>query len=236
MASYPGPAAPRTPPYLAFWRERHLCTLTTLRPDGTPHVVPVGVTYDPEAGLARVITDRRSTKVRNIRGGRAPDGARVAVCQVDGGRWATLEGRARVRTDPALVADAERRYAERYGRTPRPTPTGSSSRSPSPGRWAAAERAGLPAVATPCRPRSGTPPPAPPRRRAKEGSTRRARAGSRRGPPVDLVQHPRRHRGPRLRVSGQARREALATRSARPRPPVSPPSPGAGTFVSARAG
>ena len=24
-----------------FWRERHLCTLTTIRPDGTPHVVPV---------------------------------------------------------------------------------------------------------------------------------------------------------------------------------------------------
>ncbi|MEV0780869.1 pyridoxamine 5'-phosphate oxidase family protein, partial [Streptomyces sp. NPDC050428] len=36
---------PREPAeYLAFWHERHLSTLTTLRPDGTPHVVPVGVT------------------------------------------------------------------------------------------------------------------------------------------------------------------------------------------------
>lgn len=55
-----------SPEYLAFWREYHLCTLTTPRPDGTPHVVPVGVTYDPEAGLARVITNKGSQKVANI--------------------------------------------------------------------------------------------------------------------------------------------------------------------------
>ncbi|MEV8594524.1 TIGR03618 family F420-dependent PPOX class oxidoreductase [Streptomyces sp. NPDC052012] len=109
-------------PYLAFWQDRHLCTLTTLRPDGTPHVVPVGVTYDPGARLARVITRKTSTKVRNVLAA-GPEGAPVAVCQVDGGRWATLEGRAFVRTDPARVAEAERRYAERYGRTPTPNPS-----------------------------------------------------------------------------------------------------------------
>ncbi|MEV7546840.1 TIGR03618 family F420-dependent PPOX class oxidoreductase [Streptomyces sp. NPDC089915] len=110
-----------TPEYLAFWRERHVCTLTTPRPDGTPHVVPVGVTYDPEAGVARVISSRHSKKVRNVL--EAPDGAaRVAVCQMEGRRWATLEGRAVVRTDEASVADAVRRYAERYGRTPSPNP------------------------------------------------------------------------------------------------------------------
>ncbi|MFI9822340.1 pyridoxamine 5'-phosphate oxidase family protein [Streptomyces sp. NPDC052013] len=108
--------------YLAFWQDRHLCTLTTLRPDGTPHVVPVGVTYDPGARLARVITRKTSTKVRNVLAA-GPEGAPVAVCQVDGGRWATLEGRAFVRTDPARVAEAERRYAERYGRTPTPNPS-----------------------------------------------------------------------------------------------------------------
>ncbi|WP_031511498.1 pyridoxamine 5'-phosphate oxidase family protein [Streptomyces megasporus] len=116
---------PRNPEdaYLAFWRERHLCTLTTLRPDGTPHVVPVGVTYDPEAGLARVITRRGSTKVANVlAAAERPEGARVAVCQVDGRRWATLEGRATVRTDPEAIADAVARYAERYLRTPRPNP------------------------------------------------------------------------------------------------------------------
>ena len=32
---------------LQFLHERHLATLTTLRSDGTAHVVPVGFTFDP---------------------------------------------------------------------------------------------------------------------------------------------------------------------------------------------
>lgn len=106
--------------YAAFWREYHLCTLTTLRPDGTPHVVPVGATFDPETGTARVITSRTSRKARNVAAA-GPAGARVAVCQVDRARWATLEGVAVVVDDPAAVADAERRYTERY-RPPRANP------------------------------------------------------------------------------------------------------------------
>jgi F420H(2)-dependent biliverdin reductase len=122
MAAPPqDPGAPDAP-YLAFWRERHLCTLTTARPDGSPHVVPVGVTYDPEHCLARVIADGASRKVRNVLAAE-PAGARVAVCQVDGARWATLEGVAFVRADRERVAEAERRYAQRYGREPRPNPT-----------------------------------------------------------------------------------------------------------------
>ncbi|MFE1784731.1 pyridoxamine 5'-phosphate oxidase family protein [Streptomyces sp. NPDC059506] len=109
------------PAYSAFWAERHLCTLTTPRPDGTPHVVPVGVTYDPDAGLARVIARRSSRKVRNVLAA-GPEGARVAVCQVDRARWATLEGVARVSDDREAVAEAEHRYAQRYGRTPTPNP------------------------------------------------------------------------------------------------------------------
>ncbi|AVH57464.1 MULTISPECIES: pyridoxamine 5'-phosphate oxidase family protein [Streptomyces] len=121
MASYP--VDPRQPDaaYLSFWRERHLCTLTTLRPDGSPHVVPVGVTYDPGAGLARVITNKSSAKAGHVLAA-GPDGARAAVCQVDGRRWATLEGRATVSVDPVRIAEAERRYAERYGREPSPNP------------------------------------------------------------------------------------------------------------------
>lgn len=165
----------RGPAFLEFWRERHLCSLTTVRPDGTAHVVPVGVTLEPAAGLARVITFRGSRKVALIRGfgplagadeaapavtasvsfgdgcdvvhgeiseihapfdgsenlrdagrgrparaGSLP-GAPVAVCQIDGGRWSTLEGLAVVRDSAAAVAEAERRYAERY-RTPRLNP------------------------------------------------------------------------------------------------------------------
>ncbi|MDI2130810.1 pyridoxamine 5'-phosphate oxidase family protein [Yinghuangia seranimata] len=133
-APAPAPAAAPTPPahaagplaalddeaYLAFWREYHLCTLTTLRADGTPHVVPVGVTFDPETRTARVITRGDSRKARNVRAA-GPAGARVAVCQIDRRRWATLEGVAVVRDNPASVADAERRYAERY-RPPTPNP------------------------------------------------------------------------------------------------------------------
>ncbi|GAA3187893.1 MULTISPECIES: TIGR03618 family F420-dependent PPOX class oxidoreductase [Streptomyces] len=110
-----------SPAYLAFWGEHVMSTLTTPRRDGSPHVVPVGVTYDAEQRIARVITRGGSTKARNVLAAGA-DGARVAVCQVAGRRWATLEGIARVRTDAAAVADAERRYAERYGRTPTPNP------------------------------------------------------------------------------------------------------------------
>ncbi|MEU8948847.1 TIGR03618 family F420-dependent PPOX class oxidoreductase [Streptomyces sp. NPDC048489] len=121
MAAHPVEPRDPDPAYLAFWRERHLCTLTTLRADGSPHVVPVGVTYDPDAGLARVITRGSSAKAKHVTAAGA-EGARVAVCQVDGRRWATLEGRATVSADPSRVAEAERRYAERYGRTPSPNP------------------------------------------------------------------------------------------------------------------
>lgn len=105
------PTAVRT-----FLIERHLATLTTLRPDGSPHVVAVGFTWDDGAGVARVITSRASVKVRN-----ASRGGRAVVCQVDGRRWLALEGIASVRTDGDAVRDAEERYAGRY-RRPRENP------------------------------------------------------------------------------------------------------------------
>lgn len=98
---------------LTFLAERHLATLTTLRPDGSPHVVAVGFTFDPAAGLARVITFAPSRKARNVL---AAPGGRAVVCQVDGGRWLSLEGPAVVTDDPARVAAAVEAYAERYRR------------------------------------------------------------------------------------------------------------------------
>lgn len=106
--------------FAEFWRERHLCTLTTLRPDGTPHVVPVGAMLDADTATVRVITSGTSRKAANIRAA-GPEGAPVAVCQVDGRRWSTLEGRAVVRAEPEAVTEAERRYAQRY-RPPRENP------------------------------------------------------------------------------------------------------------------
>lgn len=102
---------------LTFLTERHLATLTNVRADGTPHVVPVGFTYEPATRLARVITSGESVKARLA--GR--DGAVGALCQVERGRWLTLSGPLHVERDPAAVADAERRYAERY-RVPRDNP------------------------------------------------------------------------------------------------------------------
>lgn len=96
---------------LDFLRERHLATLTTLRPDGSPHVVAVGFTWDDEAHLARVITWDDSKKARNVL---ESPGSRAVVSQVDGGRWLSLEGTATVTTDPDRCRDGERRYAERY--------------------------------------------------------------------------------------------------------------------------
>lgn len=98
------------PEVLAFLDERHLATLTTLRPDGSPHVVAVAFTWDDAAGVARVITGRDSRKARNVAAGET----RAVVAQVDGGRWLALEGPATLVTAAAGVLDGERRYAVRY--------------------------------------------------------------------------------------------------------------------------
>lgn len=99
-----------------FLSEYHLGSLTTLRQDGSPHVVAVGFTVDTEGGLARVITRRGSQKAANAR-----RGGRAAVSHVDRGRWLTFEGRARLLTDEDAVREGERRYAMRY-REPTPNP------------------------------------------------------------------------------------------------------------------
>jgi PPOX class probable F420-dependent enzyme len=94
---------------LAFLQEYHLASLTTMRADGSPHVVPVGFSYDQETQLVRVITFASSLKYKNaLRGGRA------VVSQVDGGRWLTLEGTVSGTNDPVRVAAAVNGYASRY--------------------------------------------------------------------------------------------------------------------------
>ncbi|MQY17243.1 PPOX class F420-dependent oxidoreductase [Nocardia macrotermitis] len=101
---------------LGFVAERHLATLTTLRADGTPHMVPIGFTWDQDCGIVRIITSGDTVKARNVR-----RTGYAAVSQVDGARWLTLEGPAEILTDPEAVLEGERRYAERY-RTPRVNP------------------------------------------------------------------------------------------------------------------
>lgn len=98
-----------TPALASFLAERHLASLTTLRADGSPHVVPVGFSYDAGAHEVRIITFDGCQKVANAR-----RGGRAAVSQVDGGRWVTLEGTIRATSDPAEVAAAVAGYAARY--------------------------------------------------------------------------------------------------------------------------
>lgn len=98
-----------SPALAAFLAERHLASLTTLRADGSPHVVPVGFSFDAASGEVRVITFDGCQKVANAR-----RGGRAAVSQVDGGRWVTLEGDIRATTDPSEVAAAVAGYASRY--------------------------------------------------------------------------------------------------------------------------
>ena len=101
-----------TPEIVLFLTERHLATLTTLRQDGSPHVVAGGFSYDASTCCARVITFSTAQKALN-----AARGGRAAVSQVDGGRWLTLEGSVRLATmdnDPDEVRRAVAGYAQRY--------------------------------------------------------------------------------------------------------------------------
>ena len=94
---------------LEFMRENYLATLTTLRPNGSPHVVPVGFTFDIDNNIVRVMTFAKSMKARH-----AAQGGRAVVSQVDRGRWITLEGTVRLRTEAEIIDKAVEAYAGRY--------------------------------------------------------------------------------------------------------------------------
>jgi len=98
---------------LTFLSEYHLATLTTLRTDLTPHVVAVGFSYDVDARVARVITWAGAQKALNAERMEAA-GQHAAVCQVDGGRWLSLEGPVRLVSDPDGVRAGVDGYAARY--------------------------------------------------------------------------------------------------------------------------
>ncbi len=95
----------------SFLYERHLASLTLLRADGSPHVSAVGFTWDFDAQLVRVITWAGSMKSRILF--KSP-GTRAAVCQIDGGRWLSVEGTALVTADPVRCLEGTQRYAQRY--------------------------------------------------------------------------------------------------------------------------
>ncbi len=95
----------------SFLRERHLASLTLLRPDGSPHVTAVGFTWDQDSQLVRVITWAGSMKSRIL--SQSPN-SRAVICQIDGGRWLSLEGTAVVTSAEARCREGTERYANRY--------------------------------------------------------------------------------------------------------------------------
>jgi PPOX class probable F420-dependent enzyme len=98
----------------SFLSEYHLATLSTVGRSGRVHSVPVGFTY--EDGVVRVIGSRGTQKFVN-----AARSGRASICSVDGGRWISFEGPARVSDDADAVAHAVDLYAARY-RQPRVNP------------------------------------------------------------------------------------------------------------------
>lgn len=97
-----------------FLSEYHLATLSTLGRRDRIHSVPVGITYHD--GIVRVIGSRGTQKFVN-----AERTGRASVNTVDGMRWLSFEGPARVLDDPDSVAFAVELYTARY-RAPRVNP------------------------------------------------------------------------------------------------------------------
>lgn len=118
-AAAPRPHLPLDAAAEKFLADNHLCTLTTVRADGSPHVAPVRFTWDAQAGLALVMTTVTRQKARNL----LAAGGRAAVCQTAGMRWITLEGAATVSTDHERLKEGIRRYTMRYW-SPPPQPPG----------------------------------------------------------------------------------------------------------------
>lgn len=109
-----------TPAEIEFLTRRHLGTLTTIRRDGSPHVVAIAFTFDPAESTVSIICSDATQKIANVE-----SNGRGAVCQVEGIRWLSLEGTATVTRDPTRIAVAVDAFERRY----RPT-------SPNPDRVA----------------------------------------------------------------------------------------------------
>ena len=98
-----------TPDEHRFLQDLHLASLSTIRPDGSPHVTAMAFGFDPSDSMVRMITRAGAAKVRNI-----DNDGRVVVTQIEGARWLSLEGHAVVRRDKEGIAAAVAAYEARY--------------------------------------------------------------------------------------------------------------------------
>ena len=113
------------PALLDFWTERHLCTLTTLRADGRPHVVPVGVALDLEQRCAWVITSRD-----------VPQGAQPRALPAPG----RLPGRRAALVDGRGTRLGAHRPRRRCAGPRRGTPRATARRARTPPGWRSGSR------------------------------------------------------------------------------------------------
>jgi len=102
---------------------RYSTWLTTLNPDGSPHVTAVGAVWDDSAFWFQ--TADRTRKARNI----ARD-ARCAMCVTVDDFDTVVEGTAHKVTDPEVVAHIARIYATRGGWPAEPDESGHGLTAP----------------------------------------------------------------------------------------------------------
>ena len=85
--------------------DRHTCWLTTINPDGSPHVTGIGALW--RDGSFWFETGQRTRKGRNL--ARDP---RCALAVATRGFDLVVEGTAAIVTDPTVVAELARQWAE----------------------------------------------------------------------------------------------------------------------------
>ncbi len=103
---------------LDFYAAARLATLCTIRPEGSPHAVPVRATHRAGDGTFRVLTRSGTAKLRNL-----ADHPYAALTEYGTGAWATVEGPVTVTDDRAELALAGRLYQSRFGEEPYPADT-----------------------------------------------------------------------------------------------------------------
>ena len=118
------------------WAEERIAAarrywLTTVAPDGAPHVMPVWAVW--HEGALWLSTGGRSRKARNLR-----EVPRCAV-HVDGEDPVMVHGVARFATDPGEMGRVSAAYAARYGDPP-PDPGANANRRDPPGLGLRARR------------------------------------------------------------------------------------------------
>jgi F420H(2)-dependent biliverdin reductase len=99
---------------LAFLQQRCFASLTTIRPgDGGLHAALVGFTYVSKTAEAFLILRGSGVKQANLRAADGPSS--VVLCQINGGKWLSLEGLLTVHDNDDMRATALAHYRKRYG-------------------------------------------------------------------------------------------------------------------------